>query len=67
MIQLAGSLDIDVIAEGVEIAEQAAFLRMAGCPYGQGYYFSRPLPADAIEAMLGNTTTFPTGLSSDRL
>ncbi|CDN94694.1 GGDEF family protein [Agrobacterium tumefaciens] len=65
MIQLAGSLDIDVIAEGVETAEQAAFLRAAGCPYGQGYYFSRPVQADVIGDMLGNMTTLLTGLSSD--
>ncbi|CUX04816.1 Sensory box/GGDEF family protein [Agrobacterium fabacearum S56] len=65
MIQLAGSLGIDVIAEGVETGEQAAFLRAAGCPYGQGYYFSRPVQADAIEAMLGNMMTFPAGLSND--
>ncbi|MDX8325876.1 EAL domain-containing protein [Agrobacterium fabacearum] len=65
MIQLAGSLGIDVIAEGVETGEQAAFLRAAGCPYGQGYYFSRPVQADAIEAMLGTMMTFPAGLSND--
>ncbi len=65
MIQLAGSLGIDVIAEGVETGEQAAFLRTAGCPYGQGYYFSRPVQADAIEAMLGTMMTFPAGLSND--
>jgi len=67
MIQLAGSLDIDVIAEGVETAEQAAFLRTAGCPYGQGYYFSRPVQADVIGDMLGNMTRFLTGLSSDSI
>ncbi|OCJ66158.1 diguanylate cyclase [Agrobacterium tumefaciens] len=65
MIQLAGSLGIDVIAEGVETGEQAAFLRAAGCPYGQGYYFSRPVQADAIEAMLGTMMTFPAGLSNE--
>ena len=62
MIQLAGSLGIDVIAEGVEAGEQAAFLRDAGCPYGQGYYFSRPVPAEVIEDMLAKKTIFPTGL-----
>lgn len=59
MIQLAGSLGIDVIAEGVEAGEQAAFLRDAGCPYGQGYYFSRPVPAEVIEDMLAKKTIFP--------
>ncbi len=65
MIQLAGSLGIDVIAEGVEAGEQAAFLRDAGCPYGQGYYFSRPVPAEVIEDMLAKKTIFPTGLPED--
>ncbi len=65
MIQLAGSLGIDVIAEGVEAGEQAAFLRDAGCPYGQGYYFSRPVPAEVIENMLAKKTIFPTGLTED--
>lgn len=67
MIQLAGSLGIDVIAEGVEASEQATFLRDAGCPYGQGYYFSRPVPAEAIEDMLAKTTIFATGLPEGRL
>ncbi len=62
MIQLAASLDIDVIAEGVEFSDQAAFLRAAGCPYGQGYHFSRPVPAGAIAGMLANRTAFPAGL-----
>jgi diguanylate cyclase (GGDEF)-like protein/PAS domain S-box-containing protein len=65
MIQLAVSLGIDVIAEGVETGEQAAFLRAAGCPFGQGYYFSRPVQADAIEAMLGTMMTFPAVLSNN--
>ncbi|MDS7595700.1 EAL domain-containing protein [Agrobacterium tumefaciens] len=52
MIQLASSLDIDVIAEGIETAEQADFLREAGCPYGQGYYFSRPVEAAVVAGML---------------
>jgi diguanylate cyclase (GGDEF)-like protein len=45
VIGLARELDIAVIAEGVETAEQLAFLDAAGCCCVQGYYFSRPVPA----------------------
>ena len=42
---LGRSLDIATIAEGVETMEQLTFLRAAGCPFAQGYLFSRPVPA----------------------
>ncbi|WP_044411538.1 putative bifunctional diguanylate cyclase/phosphodiesterase [Thiomicrospira microaerophila] len=48
IISLANSLEIDVIAEGVETAEQFAFLQCAGCDYIQGYYISKGLDADAF-------------------
>jgi diguanylate cyclase (GGDEF)-like protein/PAS domain S-box-containing protein len=43
---LASTLNIELIAEGVETAEQAKYLAALGCRLGQGYYFSKPLPAD---------------------
>lgn len=48
IITLAYSLNMDVVAEGVETSEQLEFLREANCSYGQGYYYSKPL--DRIEA-----------------
>jgi EAL domain-containing protein (putative c-di-GMP-specific phosphodiesterase class I) len=52
IISLARALDLKVIAEGVETAEQCAFLRKHGCDEIQGYYFSRPVTAEQLEAML---------------
>ncbi|MDH4027433.1 MAG: EAL domain-containing protein [Nitrospirota bacterium] len=49
---LAHSLNMEVIAEGVETGEELAVLRSLGCDYMQGYYFSRPLDSDKLEALL---------------
>ncbi|WP_258195265.1 putative bifunctional diguanylate cyclase/phosphodiesterase [Pseudomonas japonica] len=50
IIALGDALQFHVTAEGVETAEQMEFLCQAGCGYGQGYYFGRPMPAEAFEA-----------------
>ncbi|APG25058.1 EAL domain-containing protein [Syntrophotalea acetylenica] len=52
ILAMARSLRIKVIAEGVETCEQLAFLKDRGCQEGQGYYFSRPMPADAAAEFL---------------
>lgn len=54
IIAMAGSLDLAVIAEGVETQEQLDFLVRYGCPLFQGYLFARPLPPDAFEAFLSS-------------
>jgi EAL domain-containing protein (putative c-di-GMP-specific phosphodiesterase class I) len=46
------SLNLRVVAEGVETREQLSFLRDRGCPEGQGYYFSRPVPAAEFTRLL---------------
>ena len=49
IIVLAKSLKMDVIAEGVETKEECEFLELKGCRKIQGYYFSKPKPADEFE------------------
>ena len=52
MIKLAGSFEVPTIAEGVETEEQVFTLKMMGCDFIQGYYFSRPLPANEFEKFI---------------
>lgn len=56
VIQLAESLEVPTIAEGVETAEQMLTLKSMGCDVVQGYYFSRPLPTGEFEAFLAAET-----------
>jgi diguanylate cyclase (GGDEF)-like protein len=49
---LARNLGMEVIAEGIETAEQHRQLKMLGCEYGQGYLFSRPVGNDGVQHLL---------------
>ncbi len=59
LIDLAHQLDLKVIAEGVETADELAFLRLHQCDEIQGYLFSRPLPAADFEKLLKTGKSLP--------
>lgn len=55
IIELANNLNIDVIAEGIEHEEHVEILKELQCNEGQGYFFSKPVPAGELENILKNT------------
>jgi diguanylate cyclase (GGDEF)-like protein/PAS domain S-box-containing protein len=54
IVAMAHSLGLQVVAEGVETAEQLAFLKSLGCDRAQGYYFGKPVPAEDFTRLLGS-------------
>ena len=52
IVQLARSLNLVTVAEGIETPEQQAHMQEMGCPLGQGYLFARPMPAHAVDGYL---------------
>jgi len=58
ILPMALNLHMDVVAEGVETIEQLVLLKKLQCKYGQGYYFSKPLSAEAARSLLAEKPTW---------
>jgi diguanylate cyclase (GGDEF)-like protein/PAS domain S-box-containing protein len=61
IISLAHNLRMSAVAEGVETADQCRFLQLNRCDAIQGYFFSKPVPASELEAMLARGARLPAG------
>jgi len=59
IIMLGHNFKMDVVAEGIETEQNVQVLRTLNCEYGQGYYFSKPLPVAAVEELLARTHDSP--------
>jgi diguanylate cyclase (GGDEF)-like protein len=64
ILAMAQSLHLRVIAEGVETAAQSIFLKNHGCFAAQGFYYSRPVSAEAFSELLGNPVMLASGIRS---
>lgn len=54
ILALADNLNLQVVAEGIEDAEQLTILQALGCEYGQGFLFSKPIAAEEIQGLFGS-------------
>jgi diguanylate cyclase (GGDEF)-like protein/PAS domain S-box-containing protein len=62
IIALGASLSLDVVAEGIELPEQASSLQALGCEIGQGFLFARPMTSEALADFLTIAGAAPPGL-----
>jgi EAL domain-containing protein (putative c-di-GMP-specific phosphodiesterase class I) len=65
VVKLARTLGLDAVAEGVTDRRQLAELRRLRCPYGQGYYFSRPQPPEVVAELLELDTLPPDAAAAE--
>ncbi|NEQ97924.1 MAG: EAL domain-containing protein [Cyanothece sp. SIO2G6] len=63
IVGLANQLNLGITAEGIETSQQLELVQDIGCHYGQGYFFSHPLPAQAATQLLHNPQSFARVLS----
>ena len=63
IVEMAKTLRLETVAEGIEETEQLAELRSAGCRTGQGYLFARPLHPDEMGAFLSKVTEEPLAMT----
>ena len=61
-LQLAGGLEMETLAEGIETEAELAFLRERGCRLGQGFLFARPVPPEEIIAYAFGGVPLPAGM-----
>jgi len=54
IVSLGKDLDLEIVAEGIETPEQERFVKALGCQIGQGFLFSRPIPAKELENFIEN-------------
>jgi predicted signal transduction protein with EAL and GGDEF domain len=59
IVSMGRNLGLLGIAEGIELPSHVSELERLGCKYGQGFLFAHPLPADALEALLGQSLEIP--------
>lgn len=59
VIQMARRLGMQTVAEGIETAEQCRYLRARNCTIGQGFFFSQPVAAEKVPALLSFRTHNP--------